>query len=109
MTIDEAIKLYKKHSECIQQTLITKEEAVNVYEWLKELKKDREILNGLSTYFQSLIAEAVINQRPCMFDMRDATEAERKSVMRYIANAVFTTGVDFWSIIGEVNVDADCD
>lgn len=41
MTLDEAIKRYKNHSECIQQTLITKEEAVNVYEWLRELKKYR--------------------------------------------------------------------
>lgn len=38
MTLEEAIKRYKKHSECIQQTLITKEEAMNVYEWLRELK-----------------------------------------------------------------------
>lgn len=38
MTLKETIKRYKKHSECIQQTLITKEEAMNVYELLKELK-----------------------------------------------------------------------
>lgn len=43
MTLDETIKRYKNHSECIQQTLITKEEAVNVYEWLRELKKYRAI------------------------------------------------------------------
>ena len=41
-------------------------------EWLRELKRDREILNGLSIYFQSLVVDAVINQRPLIFDMRDA-------------------------------------
>lgn len=40
-SLEEAIKRYKKHSECIQQTLITKEEAMNVYEWLRELKESR--------------------------------------------------------------------
>ena len=43
MTLEEVIKRYKKHSECIQQTLITKEEAMNVYECLRELKIHREI------------------------------------------------------------------
>lgn len=47
MTLDEAIKRYKNHSECIQQTLITKEEAVNVYEWLRELKKYRAIFEKM--------------------------------------------------------------
>jgi len=78
-------------------------------EWLKELKRDREILNALSIYFQSLVVDAVINQRPLMFNMRDATEEERESVKQYIADSAKTTGVDFWSIIGEVNADADSD
>jgi rRNA maturation endonuclease Nob1 len=46
MTLDEAIKRYKNHSKCIQQTLITKEEAVNVYELLQELKQRRKYENG---------------------------------------------------------------
>ena len=74
-------------------------------EWLKELKRDREILDGLSIYFQSLVVDAAINQRPLMFDMRDATKEERESVERYIANSVSTTGVNFWNFIGEVNAD----
>lgn len=37
--LEEAIKRYKNHSECIHQTLITKEEALNVYEWLNALKE----------------------------------------------------------------------
>ena len=78
-------------------------------EWLRELKKDREKLDGLSIYFQSLVVDAVINQRPLMFDMRDATKEERESVEQYIANSAKTTGVNFWSIIGEVKADADCD
>ena len=73
--------------------------------WLRELQRDREILDGLSIYFQSLVVDAVINQRPLMFDMRDATEEERESVKRYIADSTSTTGVNFWSLIGEVNAD----
>ena len=46
MTLDEAIKRYKNHSKCIQQTLITKEEAVNVYKWLLELKQIHNYENG---------------------------------------------------------------
>ena len=49
MTLEEAIKQYNKHSECIQQTLITKVEAMNVYGWLKELKAYKE----LNTYNRS--------------------------------------------------------
>lgn len=78
-------------------------------EWLKELKRDREILNGLSIYFQSLVVDAAINQRPLMFDMRDATKEERESVERYIADSASTTGVNFWSLVEEVNADADSD
>ena len=47
MTLEETIKRYKKHSECIQQTLITKVEAMNVYGWLKELKAYREFADWL--------------------------------------------------------------
>lgn len=47
MTLEETIKRYKKHSECIQQTLITKVEAMNVYGWLKELKAYRELADWL--------------------------------------------------------------
>ena len=47
MTLEEAIKRYKKHSECIQQTLITKEEAMNVYELLRELQVYREFADWL--------------------------------------------------------------
>lgn len=54
MTLDEAIKLYKKHSECIQQTLITKEEAVNVYEWLRELKAYKENREGICNWCSNL-------------------------------------------------------
>ena len=75
-------------------------------EWLKELKRDREILDGLSIYFQSLVVDAVINQRPLMFDMRDATKEERESVKQYIADSAETTGVNCWSIFGEVKTDA---
>ena len=74
-------------------------------EWLRELKKDREILDGLSIYFQSLVVDAVINQRPLIFDMRDATKEERESVKQYIADSAETTGVNFWSIIEEVKTD----
>ena len=83
------------------------EEHRQIAEWLRELQRDREILDGLSIYFQSLVVDAVINQRPLMFDMRDATEEERESVKRYIANSTSTTGVNFWSLIGEVNADED--
>ena len=81
------------------------EEHRQLAEWLRELKRDRKILDGLSIYFQSLVVDAVINQRPLMFDMRDATEEERESVKRYIADSTSTTGVNFWSLIGEVNAD----
>lgn len=48
LSLDEAIKRYEKHSKCINQTLITKEEAENVHEWLRELKKYRDILFELT-------------------------------------------------------------
>jgi len=47
LSLDDAIKRYKNHSKCIQQTLITKEEAVNVYKWLRELKTYREFTDWL--------------------------------------------------------------
>ena len=88
------------------------EQLISLYrqlaEWLRELQRDREILNGLSLYFQSFVCDLIINNRPLMFDMRDATEEERESVKRFIADSAKTTGVNFWSIIGEVS-DADSD
>ena len=120
MTIDEAIKLCDEKVEeleglitegyisYVSQTFDCKENADNykrLAEWLRELKRDREILNGLSIYFQSLVVDAVINQRPLIFDMRDATKEERESVKRYIADSASTTGVNFWRLIGEVNAD----
>ena len=48
MTLEEALKRYKKHSECIQQTLITKEEAMSVYEMLRELKAYKKVRRILS-------------------------------------------------------------
>ena len=123
MTIDEEIKNAEELAELNEdQAQIYKEqgdtmgslsyrECANEHrqlaEWLKELKRDREILDGLSIYFQSLVVDAVINQRPLMFDMRDATKEERESVNQYIADSAETTGVNFWSIIGEVNADED--
>ena len=89
------IDIYKDKSEYYRQ----------LAELLSELKRDRKILDGLSIYFQSLVVDAVINQRPLMFDMRDATKEERESVKQYIADSVSTTGVNFWSFIGEVNTD----
>lgn len=123
MTLDEAIKHCEKVARGHERNceiftndyelwLINKEWADNYYniaEWLRELKRDREILDGLSIYFQSLVVDAVINQRPLIFDMRDATKEEKESVKRYIANSASTTGVNFWSLIGEVNADADSD
>ena len=41
MTLEETLKRFEKHSECIQQTLISKEEAEAVCEWLRELKNYR--------------------------------------------------------------------
>lgn len=96
---------WEKDSNTEKRCLECAAEHRQLAEWLKELKRDRKTLNGLSTYFQSLVIDAVINQRPLMFDMRDATEEERKSVKRYIADSASTTGVNFWSIIGEVNAD----
>lgn len=114
MTLDEAIKHWEEEAEeqermgernydddCLEYA----KEYRQLAKWLRELKRDREILNGLSIYFQSLVVDAAINQRPCMFDMRDATEKERESVKRYIADSTSTTGVNFWSLIEEVNAD----
>lgn len=122
MTIDEAIKHCEEvaednerdsrlfidldtymESECAECA----KEYRQLAEWLRELKKDRKILNGLRIYFQSLVVDAVFNQRPMMFEMRDATKEERESVKRYIADSVSTTGVNFWSLIGEVNADKE--
>ena len=123
MTIEEAIKHceevaereqqkgYYANTEANQSTEYgTKcyecaEEHRQLAEWLRELKRDRKILDGLSIYFQSLAVDAVINQRPLMFDMRDATKEERESVKQYIVDSAKTTGVNLWSIIGEVNAD----
>lgn len=113
MTLDEAIKHYEEvavkgccdDSEIMDKCIECADEHRQLVEWLRELKRDREILNGLSIYFQSLVVDAVINQRPLIFDMRDATKEERESVKRYIADSSSTTGVNFWSLIGEVNAD----
>ncbi len=94
----EVCPIFEKCLECAS-------EYRQLAEWLRELKKDREILDGLRIYFQSLVVDAVFNQRPMMFDMRDATKEERESVKRYIADSASTTGVNFWSLIGEVNAD----
>jgi hypothetical protein len=99
-------KQYLKHAEMWHECA---NEHRQLAEWLRELKRDREILDGLSIYFQSLVVDAVINQRPLMFDMRDATKEERESVKRYIADSAKTTGVNFWNLIGEVNADGDND
>ena len=95
------------HLKKIDSCLECAKEHRQLAKWLRELRRDREILNGLSIYFQSLVVDAVINQRPLMFDMRDATKEEQESVKRYIADSAKTTGVNFWSIIGEVNADED--
>lgn len=47
MNLDVGIKRYKKHSACIHQTMITKEEAENVYEWLRELRVKRQIITNV--------------------------------------------------------------
>lgn len=47
MTLEKAIKRYEKYSKCIHQTMITKEDAENVCEWLAELKKWRVIKEGI--------------------------------------------------------------
>lgn len=124
MTLDEAIKHCEEKAEeleeeavkgCCDDTEIMNncikcaEEHRQLAEWLRELKKDRKILDGLRIYFQSLVVDAVFNQRPMMFDMRDATKEERESVKKYIADSVSTTGVNFWHLIGEVNADGERD
>ena len=48
LSLDEAIKRYEKHSKCINQTLITKEEAENVHELLRELKAYENIIFELT-------------------------------------------------------------
>lgn len=114
MTLDEMIKWHDemaqsfddilKDDDCLLEMLTENKHKLTA-ELLRELKKDREILDGLSIYFQSLVVDAVINQRPLMFDMRDATKEERESVKQYISDSAKTTGVNFWSIIGEVKTD----
>ncbi len=42
MTLEECIRRFENCSKCIQQTLISKEEAENVCDWLRELKAYRE-------------------------------------------------------------------
>lgn len=64
MTLEKTLKNFEKHSECIQQTLISKEEAEAVYEWLKELKRYRDGLDKIDI----LITEAIdksTNQVEC--------------------------------------------
>ena len=118
ITIEEAIKhceeVAEKYCEKVEEGLTADDfcdscasEHRQLAEWLRELKKDREILDGLSIYFQSLVVDAVINQRPMMFDMRDATKEERESVKQYIADSAKTTGVNFWNLIGEVNANGE--
>ena len=109
---DDASGYSRSHNEAIRTTDAKRcEECASEHrqlaEWLRELQRDREILNGLSLYFQSLVCDSIINNRPLMFDMRDATEEERESVKRYIADSISTTGVNFWSLIEEVNADAE--
>lgn len=87
MSIDEAIKRYKKHSECIQQTLITKEEAMNVYEWLRELKMYREVVDNKS------------------FEIADPLAPHKHHVLVVKVSDLYD---DFFNF-EEVNADADSD
>lgn len=50
MTLEEMIKRYEKHSECIHQTMISKEEAESVCEWLRELKAYRKAMKEVNEY-----------------------------------------------------------
>lgn len=68
VNLEEAIKRYKKHSECIQQTLITKEEAMNVYEWLKELKglkENKDVKDVFNNCVTCKYRELDSNDYPC--------------------------------------------
>lgn len=77
MTLEEAIKRYKKHSECIQQTLITKEEAMNVYEWLRELKDYKDARVGCE-YCKHKYREQ--HERPCSLCQRNFMDMFEKEV-----------------------------
>lgn len=87
MTLEEAIKRYKKHSECIQQTIITKEEAMSVYEMLRELKayKDFEDKGYVMCRFEVV---------------QDDRRRTTKMVLDFGTRELFDN-------IGEVNADED--
>lgn len=79
-----------------------KERAENyrqIVTWLNELKQSREILNGLSHYFQTLTMKSIFEERQLDLDMRAATAEERESVKKYIENICVPTGVNFNDII----------
>lgn len=67
--------------------------------WLTELKNDREILNGLSHYFRTLMMKSIFDERQLDLDMRAATAEERESVKKYIECIGIPTGVNFNDII----------
>lgn len=94
MTLEETIKRYKKHSECIQQTLITKVEAMNVYGWLKELKAYRDTYKNYSKVEKMLICEV-------------EKAKENPSVKKPISYGLYQTW-KFWDkneVVREVNAD----
>lgn len=88
-TLDETILYYKECAEEYQQ----------IVAWLTELKNSREILNGLSHYFQTLTIKSIFEERQLDLDMRAATAEERESVKKYIESICIPTGFNFNEMI----------
>lgn len=88
-TLDETILHYKECAEEYQQ----------IVAWLTELKNSREILNGLSHYFRTLMMKSIFEERQLDLDMRAATAEERESVKKYIESICIPTGFNFNEMI----------
>lgn len=83
MTLEDGIKKFEKHSECIQQTLISKEEAEAICEWLRELQEYRD---GRRTCEFCKHQDKLEKERPCslcrhnFMDMFESEEVKADDV-----------------------------
>ena len=71
MTLEECIRRFENYSKCIQQTLISKEEAENVCDWLRELKAYKEAYEEIKDEINNIDSMTFIGSGSgCASEMR---------------------------------------
>lgn len=68
MTLEEGIRRFENYSKCIQQTLISKEEAENVCDWLRELQAYRDIIDTADERINNTYGVVIVEGYADVFD-----------------------------------------